>query len=262
MAEGGPDMAYDPIKLSSSIERVVVDRNRRKYAHPGRNLRFYGGVTSAVEVGCNLIGCKFCFSDKPVRKPGQTGKFYTPQEIFDALTAAARRHGNTLISASASEGTLGRQHLLQLLALVDKSPFTYILESNGMLLGHDPGYARELATFRDSLHCRISIKGCNENEYTRITGATPESYALPFRALENLIDAEVSVNACLMVSFSTDESIRQARARLASIRPGLLKSLEEEVISLFPKVAARLKKTGLKPTRIRHRGRVLRLDGK
>ena len=76
------------------------------------------------------------------------------------------------------------------------------------------------------------------------------------------MEAEVSVNACLMVSFSTDESIRQARARLASIRPGLLKSLEEEVISLFPKVAARLKKAGLKPTRIRHRGRVLRLDGK
>ena len=261
MAEGNPDMPYDPIKIASSIERVVVDGNRRKYAHPGKNLRFYGGVTSAVEVGCNLMGCKFCFSDQPVRKPGRVGKFYTPQEIFDALTAAAKRHGNTLISASASEGTLGRQHLIELLALVDESPFTYVLESNGMLLGNDPGYAQEIAQFR-SVHCRISIKGCNEDEYTRITGAIPESYALPYRALEHLMDADVSVNACLMVSFSTDESIRQAKARLAAIRPGLLKSLELETITLFSKVAARLQKEGLKPTRIRHRGRVLRLDTK
>ena len=76
---------YDPIALATATEKVVVDGNRRKYASLARPLRFYGGTTSATEVGCNLR-CAFCFSDDPVRKPKKTGRFYTPQQVFDALT--------------------------------------------------------------------------------------------------------------------------------------------------------------------------------
>ena len=78
------DAGYDPIALATATEKVVVDGNRRKYVQLGRPLRFYGGTTSATEVGCNLR-CKFCFSDKPVWKPKATGKFYTPQQVFDGL---------------------------------------------------------------------------------------------------------------------------------------------------------------------------------
>ena len=77
MAVIATDRGYDPIDLGMATEKVVVDGNRRKYVQLGRTLRFYGGTTSATEVGCNLR-CKFCFSDKPVWKPKQTGKFYTP----------------------------------------------------------------------------------------------------------------------------------------------------------------------------------------
>ena len=65
---------YDPIVLTKATEKVVIDGNKRKYARLARPLRFYGGTTSATEVGCNLR-CKFCFSDAPVRKPHSTGKF-------------------------------------------------------------------------------------------------------------------------------------------------------------------------------------------
>ena len=111
---------YDPIALTRATERVVVKGNKRKYGRLARPLRFYGGITSAQEVGCNLR-CKFCFSDKPVRRPHSTGRFYTPQQVFNALQKSAKRNGNKLISASASEGTLGKQHLFELLDLVDKS---------------------------------------------------------------------------------------------------------------------------------------------
>ena len=107
---------FDPIALSAATEKVVVDGARRKYVQLGRPLRFYGGTTSATEVGCNLR-CKFCFSDKPVWKPQKTGKFYAPQEVFDGLVKSARKHGHKIISASASEGTIGRKHLMQLLNL-------------------------------------------------------------------------------------------------------------------------------------------------
>ena len=91
---------YDPVALAVATEKVVVAGNQRKYVQLGRSLRFYGGTTSATEVGCNLR-CKFCFSDKPVWKPKQTGKLYTPQQVFDGLAKNARKHGHTTISASA-----------------------------------------------------------------------------------------------------------------------------------------------------------------
>jgi uncharacterized Fe-S cluster-containing radical SAM superfamily protein len=259
MTKKAAEPGYDPIAMGCAIERVVVDGNKRKYAQLAKRLRFYGGVSSAVEVGCSLMACVFCFSDQPVRKPKKTGKFYTPQQVFDALDASAKNHGHKLISASASEATLGREHLFELLTLVDQSPYIFILETNGMNLGHDPEFAQQLARFRN-LHVRVSIKGTNPEEYHTLTGARASSYALPFNALRNLIDAGVSCNACVMISFSDEDGIRAVQERLAAIHPGILKSLELEEITLFPKVAERLKKAGLKPTRARLPGRRTRIS--
>ncbi len=240
---------FHPIALSAATEKVVVDGARRKYVQIGRPLRFYGGTTSATEVGCNLR-CKFCFSDKPVWKPKETGKFYTSQEVFDGLAKSARKHGHKIISASASEGTIGRQHLMELLDLVEKSEFIYVLETNGMTLGNDPEYVRALAKYK-RLHVRVSIKGDNPGLYHELTGARPDSYELPYKALTHLIEAGVSCNACLMASFSDDEGIGRVKRKLIGIHPGILKSLEIEKITMFPKVAQRLSNKGLKPLKTR-----------
>jgi len=246
---------YDPILLTKTTEKVVIDGNKRKYARLARSLRFYGGTTSATEVGCNLR-CKFCFSDKPVRRPHSTGRFYTPEQVFNALKKNANKYGHKLISASASEGTLGKQHLFELLELVDKSDFIYVLETNGMTIGHDPEFAKELSRFRN-LHVRVSIKGTNKQEYVRLTGAMSSSYDLPYKALEHLMGAGVSCNVCLSISFSSPENIKKAEERLAKIRPGLLKSLEKEHITLFPKVYQRLKNIDMMPRTFRHLGKII-----
>ena len=243
MAVIATDRGYDPIALAAATEKVVVDGNQRKYVQLGRTLRFYGGTTSATEVGCNLR-CKFCFSDKPVWKPKQTGRFYTPQQVFDGLATNARKYGHTSISASASEGTLGRQHLHELLELVDESKFVYILETNGMTLGDDKEFAESLAKYKN-LHVRVSIKGCNEDEFHRLTGARASAYELPFKALQHLIDAGVSCNACVSVSFSDAAGIKSVEKKLETMHPGILKSLELERIKLFPKVQRRIQNEGL-----------------
>ena len=241
------DKGYCPLELSAATEKVVVDGKRRKYVQLGRSMRFYGGTTSATEVGCNLR-CKFCFSDKPVWKPKKTGKLYSPQQVFDGLAKNARKYGHKLISASASEGTIGKDHLFELLDLVEQSEFIYILETNGMTLGADPEYCQQLAKYK-RLHVRVSIKGASPDEYFDLTGARPDSYWLPYEAMRNLIGAGVSCNACLMASFSSDEGIEQVKKNLSQVHPGILKSLEVETITLFPKVQERLEKHGLKPTR-------------
>ena len=235
---------YDPIILAEKTEEIVVKGNQRKYVQLGRHLRFYGGTSSATEVGCNLR-CKFCFSQEPVWKPASTGKFFTPQEVFDGLVSNAKKHGNKIISASASEGTLGREHLFELLRLVDETDYVYVLETNGMTLGADVEYCQALAQF-NNLHVRVSIKGCNEEEFHTLTGAQKEAYELPYQALKNLVDAGVSVNACLMVSFSDENTMKQAREKLFDTHPGLLKSVELERIKQFPRVRARLNKNNLK----------------
>ena len=240
------EIGYDPIALAAATEKVVVAGDKRKYVQLGRPLRFYGGTSSATEVGCNLR-CKFCFSDQPVWKPKTTGKFYSPQEVFGGLTHTAKKHGYKLISASASEGTLGRKHLFGLLELVEKSEYIYILETNGMTLGHDRAFAWELKKYKN-LHVRVSIKGTNPEEFYRLTGARCSAYDLPFKALKNLIEAGVSCNACVSISFSTKTGIEAVKERLFKLWPGLLKSLELEKIKKFPKVAKRLDSNSLKTT--------------
>ena len=167
------------------------------------------------------------------------GKLYSPQAVFDGLDRAAQKHNTKIISASASEGTIGRQHLLELLELVDQSEYTYVLETNGMILGADRQYVRDLKRFKN-LHVRVSMKGCCPDEFHRLTGARRSAYDLPFKALETLIQEGISCNACLSVSFSDEVSINSAKKRLYDLRPGLLKSLEVERIKLFPKVRKQL----------------------
>jgi uncharacterized Fe-S cluster-containing radical SAM superfamily protein len=176
--------------------------------------------------------------------------------VFDALSKSAKKYGHKLISASASEGTLGKQHLFELLELVDQSEFIYVLETNGMTIGDDPGFAKELARFKN-LHVRVSIKGTCEEEYVRLTGAMSSSYDLPFKALGHLMAAGVSCNVCLSISFSSPENIKKAEERLAAIRPGLLKSLEKEHITLFPKVYQRLNRLNMMPRTYRYAGKII-----
>ena len=238
---------FDPLILNEKTEKIVVDGNKRKYVQLGRSLRFYGGTTSATEVGCNLR-CKFCFSDQPVWNPKNTGKFYSPQEVFGGLAKNARRYGHKLISASASEGTIGLQHLYELLDLVEQSEFIYILETNGMNIGASPEIAKHLAKYK-RLHVRVSIKGCSSEEFHTLSGAHRDAYELPFKALRHLIDAGVSCNACVMASFSDKQGIEKVKEKLSEITPGILRSLEIERIKQFPKVRARLKQHQLIPNK-------------
>ena len=251
-------IGYDPLKLTELTEQVVIRGNKRKYAHLGKYLRFYGGIVSATEVGCNLR-CKFCFSDNPVRKPSQTGRFYTPEEVFLSLIKKAKAYKTKLISSSASEGTLGKKHLFELLDLVDSSEYIYVLETNGITIGSDPNFAKQLSKYKN-LHVRVSIKGCSPDEYFTLTNANIDSYIYPYKALKNLIANNVSCNACLSVSFSNDIDIDYAKKKLHQICPGILKSLEIEYITMFPKVSKRLKKYKLKPKKIKKYGRIHKVN--
>ena len=60
-----------------------------------------------------------------------------------------------------------------------------ILETNGILIGADESYARDLARF-NNLYVRVSLKACNQTEFSAVTGAIPEGFQLQLQALESL----------------------------------------------------------------------------
>ncbi len=126
------------------------------------------------------------------------------------------------------------------------SPYLFILETNGILIGSDPSYAKDLARF-ERLHVRVSLKGTNEEEFAMLTGATPDGFKLQLQSLKNLLDAGVSCHPAVMLSFSPKESYEKLEDKLASIDARLVDELEEEYVFLYPHVVKRLRAAKLRP---------------
>lgn len=237
---------FNPIEYAKKLERLVVRGDQRKYYRVARGGRWYGGIATADVVGCQLK-CVFCWSNVPRDNPAGVGRFYTPSQVFKALDSVASRRGYRQIRLSGNEPTLGREHLLHLLDLVEEAKrYVFILETNGLLIGQDPSYARDLSKY-SCVHVRVSLKGASPEEFSRLTGAAPEGFELQLRALENLVANEVPCHPAVMLSFSSKASVEGLRQRLRRIHPMLDEEFEEEYVFLYPHVVERLRKAGLQP---------------
>ncbi len=234
---------YDPIERTKRLEEHAFQREKRKY-YRFRAAKWYGGIVTGDVTVCNLL-CKFCWAGDDIRyHPERVGKFYTPQEAFNRMQGLCKKSGYSLIRMSGQEPTIGREHLIQLLSLIDETRYQFILETNGILLGHDPEYAEDLAKFKN-LHVRVSLKGANEEEFSRLTGATSNGFKLQLKALENLNTAGVSCHPSIMCSFSSPESLISLKERLVALDSSIVSRIEIEELILYPHVVARLKKAEL-----------------
>ena len=140
---------------------------------------------------------------------------------------------------SGGEPTIGRSHLLRLLDKLRWEGHLFILETNGILIGSDKSYAKDLAGF-PFLHVRVSIKGCDRDEFTMLTNSMPEGFDLQLRALEYLFDVGVSCNPAVMISFSSPKKLESLRRRIFVMMPSLMEEFEEEELILYPHVLDRL----------------------
>jgi uncharacterized Fe-S cluster-containing radical SAM superfamily protein len=236
----GSTPLYDPVKRAEETARIVCRGNQRSY-YRFRPARFYGGIGTADCLGC-CLRCLFCWSWDKVVSPGRHGRLYTPHQVAGKLTNIAYKKGFRQVRISGNEPTLARDHLLQVLEQIPKD-LLFILETNGILIGHDAAYARDLSRF-ENLYVRVSIKGTSEAEFTRLTGAEPAGFGLQVQALENMARFKVTVHPAVMVSFSSPENITALRARLREIDKDF-KGFEVEELVLYGKVEERLIKAGL-----------------
>jgi uncharacterized Fe-S cluster-containing radical SAM superfamily protein len=241
-------VSYDPIQRHLAIEKLVtrhgIEGQEKKY-YRFRPARWYGGIVTADCAGCGLL-CRFCWvRDSVMLRPADTGRFYTPRQVADNLAALAKKCGFRQLRVSGGEPTIGKAHLLQLLDLLKDKELSFILETNGIPIGYDRDYAKDLGKYH-FVHVRVSLKGCSEQEFAMLTGAKPEGFELQLSSLRNLTEAGVKWHPSVMISFSHRESLPELMKKLEQISPGSASQIEIEELILYPHVVRRLQKHGLR----------------
>ncbi len=242
---------FNPFDIAEHTRNLVCKNNERK-SYRFRASTFYGGTATADCVGC-CLRCIFCWSWNIVAKPEVCGIFYSPEEVAGKLIAIAKHKKLRQLRISGNEPTLCREHLIKVLECIPDDHL-FILETNGILIGSDITYAKELSRF-SNLYVRVSLKGTNEEEFSRLTGAVPEGFKLQLAALEHLNRYGANVHPACMINFSPPENIANLRKRLKGINPAF-EDFEVEELILYPSVEERLKKlkvnyvTGYRPQSI------------
>ncbi len=231
---------YDPLELARHTAKTVCRNRERKY-YRFRPARFYGGIATADCLGCNLR-CVFCWAWGQLHQVHRLGEFQHPEDVAGRLAAIARKKGYSQVRISGNEPTLAMPHLLEVLAALPQE-LDFILETNGIILGAEPQWARELANF-SQVFVRVSLKGCNEAEFSLLTGAVPQGFGLQLKALEHLLAAGVECHPAVMVSFSPPAARETLAGRLAAIYPAF-RDFEVEELILYPQVQERLSRRGL-----------------
>ena len=249
---------FDPLELARITERIVTRKGpeglERKYTGI-YSAPVYRGVATGYAVGC-CLRCMYCWTNWSRDFPKLYGKFYSPRAVAESLFQAAEegitapqwerfKHFKiTKLRLSGCEPTIGKEHLLAVLEYVMDSKYPlFILETNGILLGADRNYVKQLSNFRNKLYVRVSIKAATPEGFTKRTGAIGSFYELPFRALEYLLDEGIFARPAAMtdprVMPQTERTL--LLKRLGKIDKQFEIDLEEEVIDNYDTTIKRIR---------------------
>ncbi len=237
----------DPIELAAKTKKIVCKGNKRRYLRFGTTPDYGTGVATGYIAGCNLR-CAFCWASETRENLEISKSFYSPEDVFEMLSEIVKKNPRIdKVRISDGEPTIGRDHLLELIELVEKSDIgSFILETNGTLLGNDETYVSDLSSFR-KLSVRISLKGGTSEAFSRITNAVPEAFELPFQAIRNFYKYNVPCSVAAMSGdprFMTPLERISLIVKLGTIDPALVLKLEEEFTILFPTTKKRLETEG------------------
>lgn len=239
---------FDPIALANATEKVVCKGDKRKYVGFWITPQNYKvGIASGYVVGCNLR-CIFCWANTTRDNIEKGSDFFTPEEVFERLSSMVnQKKALEKVRISDGEPTIGKEHLLRVIELTEKSNILeFVLETNGILLGHDIDYVKSLSQFK-KIYVRLSLKAGTPEDFTRKTGAMPEAMEYQFQAIRNLIDHKINFSVAAMSAdprFMNPVERVSLVAKLGEIDPALVLKLEEEMTVLFPTTKKRLKAAG------------------
>lgn len=232
---------YDPLELAIKTEKIVCRGDAKKYTK-FYCVGVYGGISTAYTVGCDLR-CIFCWVEWSRDFPEQHGKFYTPQQVFQRLVFNARKKRVSKLRISGGEPTLGKEHLLKVLDLINTTDYPFILETNGLLFGENREFVKSLQRYKN-VYIRLCLKAGTPEGFQRRTGALGDFFELPFIGIKNLMDAGLKFHVACM----NDPAIMSREENKAVLKK--LKELnyhdylEEEVCDPYFTSIKRLEKAG------------------
>jgi len=230
------------------VTKRISSKEHRLY-YRFRGDRWYGGIATGDVIGC-ILSCVFCWSWR-FRDNYYVGRYYSPEEAFENIYSIILRRGFDKARLSGGEPTISIDHVAELAELFEEKNITFILETNGILIGYFKEFAKKLAE-HNNIVIRVSFKGVSEEEFERLTGADKRFFQYQFKALENLIETGFTpgreVYAAAMIGFSKDDDIRIFVKNLEKIDPRLT-DVDWEYVFLYPHVEKRLRILGLKPLR-------------
>lgn len=233
---------FDPIQLAKMTEMIVCRGSSRKYT-AFYKVGVYGGISTGYTVGC-CLRCIYCWVEWSRDFPESHGKFFTPQQVFQNLLLKAKKKRVSKLRISGGEPTICKDHLLQVLEFVRSTDYLFMLETNGILLGHDQNYAKELDRFRRNLHVRVSLKAGTAEGFQRRTGAVGKFYELPYLAVKNLAQTNLEFHVACM----SDPRVMPKEERVTMLQKlkevGYHGYLEEEYCDPYPTSVVRLEKAG------------------
>ncbi len=232
---------FDPFWLYKETEKIVCRNDSRKYT-AFYCVGVYGGISTGYAVGC-LLRCVFCWVDWSRDFPEKQGEFFSAEQVFNKLVRNAEKRKISKLRISGGEPTLCKRHLLNLLDLVSTKDFLFILETNGLILGKDRDFVRDLRKYKN-IHIRVSLKAGTEEGFQTRTGAKGEFYELPFQAIASLKEARIPFHVACM----SDPRLMPKVERKAMIeklkQTGYRDYLEEEVCDPYRTTVVRLEKAG------------------
>lgn len=233
---------FDPLELAQLTEKIVGQGDSRKYT-AFYCTGVYGGISTGYLVGC-CLRCVFCWVSLAREFPQKFGRFYNPEEVAGQLIHNAQKRRVERVRISGGEPTICKQHLLRVLDLVSQAGYSFVLETNGILLGKDPEYVAALTKY-DNLYLRICLKAGTPEGFQKRTGARSEFYELPYLAIKYALKENLYFRVAAMSDqrLMPGQERRQMLQKLKQI--GYRKYLEEEICDPYDTTLIRLRKAGL-----------------
>jgi len=238
---------FDPIERSKKVESEVMVDSRRKYQR-FRFARYYGGISTADVVGCNLL-CAYCWNYRRNRDPlGTPGFFLSPLEVARRLIKILKNKKGNKVRISGGETALGKKSFFHLLDLIREvleiePNVDFILETNGILFGIYPEFAKTLSKFK-RVYVRVSLKGYDPESFERISGAKREYFESQILGLRNLQTAGVYAWPACMFEVFGPSGIGEVSRVLREFRASS-EELEIEYLEPYPFVLENLSKRGV-----------------
>ena len=191
------DFPFDPIQCSKDVGSLVMQGDKRLY-YRFRFAKFYGGIVTADAVGCNLL-CAYCWNYSRNLNPTTSGDYYSPIEVAKKLQAISEKNNCTQFRVSGAEPILGRTsalHLAEVIRLVDGH---FIIETNGVAIGHDISLLDLLRPLK--CHIRLTIKGDDLESFQKVTGALGETFYYQLQAVDAIRKEKISLSVAVMTQF-------------------------------------------------------------